>query len=225
MRPLTDEVPKPLVPLNDKPIIQHLVEAYVRKGFHHFVLCIGYLGGMIKEFFDNHCFDAEFEYSDAGEDASMLQRLHHARGLMTEQVFVAYGDTYIDVDLEEMLASHPPSGALATITVANVRSPFGLVATDQGGWVTSFEEKPVHSYYVGHMLMRRSALEGLDPALLTMPDGQGLVELFCRLASQKRLRVHSYTGPQITFNTSHELRQAEREFIAFFTQQEGSRWP
>lgn len=220
LRPLTNAVPKPLVPLNGKPLLQHLVESYVGKGFRHFVLCIGYRGDMIRTFFASHPFDANFEFSDAGERASMLQRLYHARPLLGERVFVAYGDTLIDVDLEAMLADHQSSGAVATITTADVRSPFGLVTADEGGWVRSFEEKPLHSYYVGHMLLECRVLDDLDPELLALPDGEGLVRLFCQWVSRKCLRLYPYNGPQITFNTQQELHQAERRFIAFFTHQE-----
>ena len=220
LRPLTDDVPKPLVTLNGKPLLQHLVESYIHKGFHRFVLCTGYRGDVIREFFARHSFDAEFEFSDAGEAASILQRLYLARTLVSERVFVAYGDTLIDMDLGAMLADHLSSGALASMTVANVRSPFGLVAADRDGWVGSFEEKPLQMFYVGHMLLERSVLDDLDQELLALPDGEGLVKLFCELVSRKCLRMYPYNGPQITFNTRQELHQAERDFIAFFTHQE-----
>ena len=225
LRPLTDEVPKALVTLNGKPLVEHLVESYIQKGFRRFVLCVGYRGDMIKEFFAHHPFDAEFEFANAGEDASMLRRLHHARSLTDDRFFVAYGDTLIDVDLEAMLAEHVSSGALVTMTTANVRSPFGLVTTDARGWVQAFEEKPVQLYYVGHMLVERCVLDDLDPALPALPDGEGLVSLFGELISKKRLHMYPYNGPQITFNTRQELHQAERDFVSFFTHQEESPCP
>ena len=220
--PVTDRLPKPLVPLNGKPILQHLVQSYINKGFRDFILCTGYRGDMIKEFFSENTFDARFEFSDAGGEASMLLRLHQARQLMSENVFVAYGDTLVDVDLTEMLSDHQNSGAPLTITVASVRSPFGLVSTGTDRMVDSFEEKPVQSYYVGHMLLERSILNDLEPELLALPDGDGLVKLFSLLISQRLLHMYPYSGPQITFNTSQELRQAERDITTFFTHQEES---
>jgi len=220
--PVTDQIPKPLVSLNGKPIIQHLVQSYIDKGFRDFILCTGYRGEMIREFFTGNAFDARFEFSDAGDEASMLSRLHHARPLMSERVFVAYGDTLVDVNLSEMLSEHLTSGAPVTITVASVRSPFGLVTTETDRWVDSFEEKPIQSYYVGHMLLESSVLDDLDPELIAMPDGAGLVKLFSILLSRRLLRMYPYSGPQVTFNTRRELHQAESDFIAFFTHQEES---
>jgi NDP-sugar pyrophosphorylase family protein len=217
---MTDELPKALVSLNGKPILQHLIEAYIQKGVHRFVLCIGYQGERIREFISSHPFDAEFEFSEAGENASMLQRLYHARSSITDRAFVAYGDTLIDMDLEAMLNDHRSSAAWLTMTVADVKSPFGLVTADEDGWVQSFREKPIQSYFVGHMLLERTVLDGLESELLDLGDGQGLVKLFDRLIDQKCLRLYSYNGPQITFNTSQELDQAERDLITFFTQRE-----
>ena len=131
LRPLTDEIPKALVTLNNKPLLQHLIKSYIRKGIRSFVLCVGYRGKMIEEFVEHHPFDAEFEISDAGEEASILQRLHVAGDLTGERFFVAYGDTLIDVGLEQMLEDHVSSGALATVTTADVRSPFGPALS---GW-------------------------------------------------------------------------------------------
>lgn len=217
LRPLTESVPKSLVALNGKPCLQHIVELYIRKGYRHFVICVGYLGDMIFEFFRKHSFDIQIEFSDAGEDASILERLYHAMPLMGERAFVAYGDTLIDVNLSEMLAEHVASKASITLTTAGVRSPFGLVTADEGKRILSFEEKPVQPYYVGHMLIERDVLKEVDPELLKMPDGEGLVMLFQRMIAKKRIRTYQYTGPQITFNTQRDLGQAERDLLTFFT--------
>lgn len=220
LRPLTDRIPKPLAPLNGKPCLQYIVELYIRKGYKRLILCIGYQGEMIIEFFRRQSFDAEIEFSDAGEQASMLERIYQARAFIGERAFVAYGDTLIDVNLAQMLARHIATGAAVTITSADVRSPFGLVISDPENRVLSFEEKPLQPYYIGHMLLERSVLENVDPALLRMPDGEGLVTLFKRLIEKQRLWTYSYTGPQITFNTQQDLDRAEQDLTKFFTHQE-----
>ncbi|MFQ5803909.1 MAG: NDP-sugar synthase [Candidatus Methylomirabilales bacterium] len=220
LRPLTDRIPKALVPLNGKPCLQHIIESYIRKGYRRFVLCVGYQGQMIMDFFRRQAFDAEIEFSDAGEEAGMLERVCQARSFMDRRAFVAYGDTLIDVNLAQMLEEHMTHGAAVTLTTADVRSPFGLVKATEDGCVVSFEEKPIQPFYVGHMLIERAVLDEVDPGLLKMPDGDGLVALFQRLIEQRRLRLYPYTGPQITFNTQQDLDRAERDLVTFFTYQE-----
>lgn len=218
--PLGDQLPKTLLPLDGKPCLQHIVESYMRKGYREFVLCVGHHGEMIVDFCAERLSGAAFESSDAGAEASMLDRLFQARHLIGERAWIAYGDTLVDADLSGMLARHVASGAALTITTANVRSPFGLIESDDAGWLLSFREKPVQPYFVGHMLMDRSVLDDLDPDLLQAPDGEGLVALVQGLIAGRRVRTHAYAGPQITFNTKNDLDQAERDLIEFFTQVE-----
>lgn len=218
--PVGDQLPKTLLPLDGKPCLQYIVENYVRRGYREFVLCVGHRGDMIVDFCRRHLPSAGFEWSDAGADASMLERLYRARHLIGDRAWVAYGDTLVDVDLADMLAGHIVSGAALTLTTAQVRSPFGLVESDGEGWLQSFREKPVQPYFVGHMLVERSVLDALDADLLSAPDGEGLVALIQRLIQQRRVRTHAYAGPQITFNTRNDLDRAERDMIEFFTQTE-----
>lgn len=219
--PLTEEMPKTLVPLNNKPCLQYILEAAIRKGQRHFVLCIGYRGAMIREFIERMSFDAEIEFADAGESTGILERLYHARHLMGERAFISYGDTLIDVNQQEMLQEHMTHNVAVTLTTAEVRSPFGLVTMRADRQLLSFEEKPALPYYIGHMLMERSVLDAVSADVLHLPDGQGLVCLFQRLVAARRIRAYPYQGPQITFNTHQELDQAERDVHSFFTQDEG----
>ncbi len=221
LRPLTDEVPKPLVELAGKPCLQHILEGQIRRGLADFVLCIGYKGEMVREFVRRAGLDAAVEFSDAGLEASMLARLHAARDRMGERVSVSHGDTLIDLDLEGMLARHERSGAWITLTTAEVQSPFGLLTLD-GDLIASYREKPVHPYFVGHMILERRVLDDLDPALLELPDGEGLVELFQRLIAERRLGGVPYDGPRVTFNTRQDLADAHREMGRFFTQDSGT---
>lgn len=217
LRPMTEDLPKALVMLGDKPNLQHIIESYISKGFKDFVICVGYQAEKIREFVGKSSFDAKIEFSDAGQDASMLQRLNAAREYMGERVFVAYGDTLVNVDLDQMIQEHLDSGAKITLTTAEIKSPFGLIKSDAKGMIESIREKPVQQFFVGHMLLERSIFPGLDAALLEMPDGQGLVALFEQLIENRQAHCHSYLGPQITFNTQQDLDLAQKKILTFFT--------
>ena len=220
LRPLTDTVPKALVPLHGKPILERLVQTYITKGIKDFIICIGYRGQCIQEFFKNKHFEANVTFVDSGDRASILKRLYDAKEFLDDSVIVAYGDTLIDIDVHDMLSAHKSRGTSATIVTANVRSPFGLVSYRDDGHVDSFTEKPIQSFYIGHMVLDRTILENLTEESLALPDGDGLVKLFQNLIESRDLSTYSYNGPQITFNTREELSQAETDFVAFFTQRE-----
>ena len=217
LRPLTSSIPKPMVRLNGKPILQHIIEFYIRSGFNSFILCTGFKSNVIKKFVSSKKFKADIEISDAGEQASMLKRLYKARHLMGKKVIVTYGDTFINIDSHRLINKHNKGNAKATITVANIRSPFGLVRLGRNKKVLSFDEKPLLPHYIGHMILDRDILDDLDRCLIRMPDGEGLVSLFKKLISEGKLNSYEHSGLQITFNTVHEHKKAEEEFIKFFT--------
>lgn len=220
LKPLTYNIPKPLVALNGKPILQHIIEFYISKGFRNFVLCTGFRSEAIDDFILSHKFDAEIEISNAGVRAGILKRLYIARNLINERAIVTYGDTFINIDPYHIMKEHTKSKADATITVADIRSPFGLVEFDNNNRVTFFREKPSFFYYIGHIIMEKRVLESLDADLISMPDGEGLISLFQKLIKEKSLNVYKHTGFKITFNTPYEHTKAEQEFIKFFTEQE-----
>ena len=152
LRPLTDTIPKPLVHLNGKPIIHHSIDMFIKKGFNKFIICVGYKGEMVKNYLIGQDFDASLEFCHSGDSASMLARIHDASELLTENTIVSYGDTLIDINLNQLIESHIAQQAKITIITADVISPFGLVKTDIKGRVDSFEEKPTQSYYILHMI-------------------------------------------------------------------------
>jgi len=221
LRPLTVSLPKPLVELNGKPILQHIINFYTSKGFREFVLCAGYNVQAIKDFVSSGGFDANIEISDAGEDAGMLRRIYEARNFIDEKAMVTYGDTFINIDPDHILKVHNEKRKNLTITVADVRSPFGLVKVTKDQSVISFKEKPEFLYYIGHMVIEKSVINGLTSDLLSKPDGEGLIDLFQRLIAEKQLNAYKHEGLNITFNTPQEHQKAEEEFVKFYTEQKG----
>ena len=218
LKPLTSNIPKPLVVLNGKPILQHIIEFYITKGFRSFILCVGFKAEAVEKFVFSCNFDADIQISDAGEDAGILKRLYVARDLFSDKAIVTYGDTFININPYDILERHNNSKAGLTITVADIRSPFGLVEADKHDKVTFFKEKPYFSYYIGHMIIEKRILDEADPFLVSMPDGEGLVKFFQVLIGQKKINAYRHKGFKITFNTPQELENAEKEFIKFFTE-------
>lgn len=221
LRPLTTNLPKPLVKLNGKPILQHIMEFYTSKGLNSFILCTGFRSNAINDFITSHRFNAKIEISNAGEDASMLKRLYFVRNLINKRAIVTYGDTFINIDPHHILEKHYKNKTKATITIADIRSPFAIVNFDENNKVTFLEEKPCFSYYVGNIILEKEVLDNLSDDLISMPDGEGLISLFQKLIKERSLSAYKHPGFSITFNTLYEHKRAEEEFIKFFTEQEG----
>lgn len=215
--PLTEKIPKPLIRLHGKTILQMKLEEYCRQGFRTFIFCIGYKGDLICEEVRQLDLGIEAEFSDAGEEAGILQRLYEARSLFDDHALMTYGDTYTNIDLSQFIEAHRRGRQGVTIVTAPIRSPFGLVEMDEAGSVTYFKEKPVLNYYIGYAIVSRAALELVPPDMVQMPDGEGLVAFYKMLAASNSLGAYNHTGLQITFNTPGELKFAEEALLQFYT--------
>lgn len=216
MGSLTEATPKPLVEVSGKTILQRKLERYIGLGFRRFVICIGYLGEKIKRAIEEMNLDAQFVFSDAGEKAGILKRLHFARPDLTDRIVMTYGDTFTDLNFVDLLQAHQGSRAEATIVTASIQNPFGLVDMEEG-LVTYFKEKPLLNYYIGYAAINRSALDLAPPAVVELPDGEGLVTFYKILIALGKLGAYRHQGRQITFNTRDELREAEENLGSFYT--------
>lgn len=217
LAPLTDRIPKPMVPVNGRPMLDHILDLLHGKGVERFILCTGYRGDVIQAHYEAAPPPSRLEFSDSGEQASMLRRLVDTRHRLGPQFLCVYGDTFIDISLNELWSHHRSRGALATIVTAQVQNPFGLVRMDDTGTVTFFEEKPLMTYYVGCMLAENRVFDEIDDEMLAMPDGQGLVALLKKLIGRGQLAAFDHTGLQLSFNTHSERERVEEELGRYYT--------
>jgi NDP-sugar pyrophosphorylase family protein len=127
----------------------------------------------------------------------------------TGDVYALNGDELVDVDLEQLLRLHTGSGAVATITVVPLRSPFGVVELD-GDLVTGFREAPRLEHWVSCGVYVLG-----EEALARLPErGDHETTTFPALAAEERLRAHRHEGLWLTVNTPKDLRLAEEHLAA-----------
>ncbi len=215
---VTANVPKPLVPFGGSTILDYKLRDYLRRGFRDFIMCLGYRGDLIREAVAPYRSEANFEFSDAGEEAGLLKRMWCARELVSDRVILTYGDTFTDLDFSELERVHAGSSFDATIVTAPIQSPLGLVEFDENRRVTAFREKPVLAYYIGQAVLERRVLDDAPGELVSLADGLGLVRLFDDLRSRGKLGAYHYSGLELTFNTREELDLAQEKLLRFYTE-------
>ena len=160
----TGSIPKPMVAIGGKPILWHIMKIYAAHGITEFVVCLGYKGYSIKEYFANyflHHSDVTFDLStnsmsvhqnsaepwkvtlvDTGENTMTGGRLRRVRDYIGDEDFcLTYGDGVGNVDITASIAFHKAHGLLSTMTVTQPPGRFGVVEMD-GDRVTEFQEKP-----------------------------------------------------------------------------------
>lgn len=160
VRPLTYDLPKPMIPILGKPVMAYLVEHLAKFGVRDIMVNVSYLHEKIEEYFgEGDQFGVQIGYSfegytnDDGEivpqpigSAGGMKKIQEFGGFFDETTIVLCGDALIDLDLKSALFEHKRKGALASVITKEVPwdkvSDYGVVVTDEAGKVLSFQEKP-----------------------------------------------------------------------------------
>ena len=206
--------PKPMVEIGGRPILWHIMKIYSSYGLNDFIVCLGYKGYVIKEYFANyflHMSDVTFDMEkntmqvhqkhaepwrvtlvDTGDDAMTGGRLKRVREYLDDEDFCfTYGDGVSNVNIRELIAFHREQGTLATVTAIQPPGRFGALDL-KGSLITAFREKPdgEGSWINGGYFV-------LSPRALNLIENdetvweRGPME---RLASEHQLSAYIHTG-------------------------------
>lgn len=227
LREETEVKPKPMVPIGRRPILWHIMRAYAHHGFDEFVLCLGYKGAVIKQFFYDYewlahdftvrpgqppvihrdheeALDWTVTCADTGRHADTGERIRRVRRhLDGDRFFVTYGDGVSDVDLAEVLRFHQARGKLATLVAVRPSSRFGELTVDEDGVATSFREKPqVDNGWIngGFMVFEAAALDWFKQGVGSLEDG-----VLVPLAEARQLAVFRHDGFWQCMDTHREM--------------------
>jgi len=203
-------LPKPLVPVAGFPLAEYGVARLVEAGVTRVIVACR--GGQ-EESFVNALTGLGAEIEAVGEPEPLGRggglRLAASRRRESGPCLALNGDELLDVDFRSVLRDHERSGAAATIVVAQVRSPFGVVDLQADGSVTGFSEAPLLEHWVNSGVYVLG-----DEALARLPErGDHEQTTFPELAAEGKLRAYRHEGVWLTVNTPKDLRRAE-QFMA-----------
>ena len=213
LRPYTAVLPKPLVPVGERPILELLIRQLARHGFTRIDLSVGHLGGLIKAYLDHVDLPegVELEYWWEDEPLGTAGALRQIEGLDEGPFLVTNGDVLTTLDFAQLMRFHRGQGA--TLTVATHRQSVDIalgVIESKDGLITGYTEKPSIRFDVsmGIYAYDPKALESIPPGRFDFPDVvQALIEAGRDVAA--------YTGPGLWFDIGtageHERAVAELE--------------
>jgi mannose-1-phosphate guanylyltransferase len=172
LRPLTSTVPKPVVPLVDRPFIAFMLDWLRRHGVDDVIMSCGHMAGGVRDVLgDGSAHGVRLRYVEEPRPLGTGGALKHAEALLDDRFLMLNGDILADLDLTAQLAQHDATGARATLALYPVEDPsaYGLVRLDEAGAVTGFVEKPApdqidtRNISAGAYVLERSVLERLEP--------------------------------------------------------------
>lgn len=207
--------PKPMVEIGGKPILWHIMKIYQSQGFNEFIICLGYKGYMIKEYFANYFLhnsdvtldlaNNKVEIHDSRVEnlqvtlvetglntktAGRIQRIKKYIG--NEDFMLTYGDGVANINLHELIKYHTKSGKTVTVTAVQPKSKFGVIEFDRNGEVAGFSEKPegANSWINGgFFVLKPSVFNFLNDKMDTIMWEDGPMK---QLAKSKELAAYKH---------------------------------
>ena len=214
--PLTDDVPKPLLEVGGRPILETIIERFVAQGFTRIYLSVNYKAGLIESHFeDGHAFGAEITYIREQDALGTGGALSLLPMRPTEPMIVMNSDVLTKVNFHHLVKYHNNHSAAATMSVREYRFtiPFGVVETEAAE-LRSMAEKPEHTFFVN------AGIYVIDPEVLDLisaGETMDMPDLFQRLIDQgKRPSVFPLREYWMDIGRLDDLDQAKRDYAALF---------
>ena len=203
LHPLTKKIPKPLVKIKNKTIIDHIIAHLYKYNLNEFLICSGYKSAMIKKHFYNMK-SINTEIINSGR-VDILQRIKDCKKMLDNEFMVCYGDTIADVNINKLYEFHKSHSGIATICSYQLKQNFGLIKKNNEDLVTSFEEKPKYpgSINIGYFIFNNEVFKHIQSANKWLDFIHILIE-------EKQLYSFQHEGIHITINTLNELALAEK---------------
>jgi len=203
LHPLTKKIPKPLVKIKNKAIIDHIIAHLYKYNLKEFLICSGYKSALIEKHFCN-IKSINTEIVDSGS-VDILQRIKDCKGMLDNEFMVCYGDTIADVNINKLYEFHKSHSGIATICSYQLKQNFGLIKKNNENLVTSFEEKPQYpgSINIGYFIFNNEVFKHIRFAY-------NWLDLIHILIEKKQLYSFQHEGIHITINTLNELALAEK---------------
>jgi glucose-1-phosphate cytidylyltransferase len=228
LREETEFRPKPMVEVGGRPILWHIMKSYAHYGFREFVLCLGYRGNVIKEYFLNyeamnndfsiclgqkshiHYHDRHTEQgfsvtlADTGLESMTGGRIARIRKYIGDDTFLlTYGDGVSDINVRDLVDFHKSHGKIGTVTTVRPISRFGMLELEAGSRVQKFTEKPTTDGWMS------AGFFVLNPDVFDYLDGDDCTferEPLSRLTAEGQLMAYRHEGFFYAMDTYREYQ-------------------
>ena len=175
LKPFTNILPKPLIPINEKPIIEHIMDSFNHYGCNEFYITLNYKKAMLKAYFEEVDYEYTIKYVEESKPLGTGGSLYYLADSLQETFFVSNCDILLDVDYNDVYKYHKKNGNIVTILTSLIQYaiPYGVVEIKSDGQVDKMSEKPQQDHLVntGVYLVEPDIFNCIDvEEYVQMPD-------------------------------------------------------
>lgn len=214
LQPYTTFLPKPMLPLGEKPILEHLVEWNKKNGIKSIVLCVSYLRRTIEDYFeDGNRFGVEIEYAISDKPLATAGQLKTAEEFIDDTFVCMYGDSIFDFSLRKMIKQHEKTKSFVTMSLHEYKTnlPYGVIETAKNGKVISWNEKPEikANINMGCYVMEPEVL-----SMIPKDKPYGMDDVIKKAMTKKKL-VNSFVTKKgfIDIGNKSSYKKANQEYL------------
>ncbi len=212
LRPITNDIPKPLVKIYDKHILYYVISHLMQYGNNRIHIASGYKSEIIKKYIISSNYDANIEICNSG-DVDIIKRIQDILVNVEKDILVLYGDTISNVNINELILCHRNSSKEITMAVWPLKIAYGLVEIVSDGTVESFAEKPTLDKWIniGYFYINKNYYDFIF--------NNDIFESFLQQsASNGSINAYKHHGVHITVNTLSELEEAQKNIKNIITE-------
>jgi len=203
LRPITEEIPKPLIKIRNNPILYYIIEHLRKYNITKYVIATGYKSNKIEEYMAQEFNNLDYKIINSG-DTDILSRVKQCLECIDGDIILNYGDTISDINIDEFITFHQMNSDSVIISSYPIVIPFGVMKIAKDNMVLNFKEKPVleEVMNIGNYYIPRKFKNSLL-------KHDNLLNLIDSLIKDNDLKCYQHEGIHITINTLAELNNAE----------------
>jgi glucose-1-phosphate cytidylyltransferase len=209
LKPLTYKTHKSLTKIDNKTILQHLVEFFTKKKLKKFIFTTGYKSKQIKKYLKKNFVDLEYDVVDSG-NVNIINRLKHVYKFKSMNTIICYGDTLANINIKKYFNFLKKNKNKIILTIYRPDIKFGIVSLGKKNIVKNFQEKPKLNIWIniGYIYMPKLMIDSLKKS-------NDFVNFLKKEIKKKNVVFFKHNDLHITVNTLSELDEAKKNIKKF----------
>ena len=210
LRPLTKQLPKPLIKINDKSILENIIKYFLDYKIKKFIIATGYKSNLIDQFIKKKFKKHDIKTIYTGLDSDIIKRIEKVSNYSKKHLLICYGDTMVDIDLNKYINFYLKNVKKTLVASYQLKSSFGILDILKNNDVVNFKEKPTLNIWfnVGYFIFS-------SDNFYLFKKFKKFQELLKFLSKKKLMRAYKHNGSHITVNTVAELEIAKQHIKIF----------